>query len=113
MDKRIIVERIEELMKENGISRYALKENADISSTVYQWRKNVTRDADRIPSLRSVEKVCDFLGVSLSYFFAMDGSERLSVKASEVSNMLNDLSVEELDLIIHLVKVLKSPNKLV
>ena len=40
MDKKLIVARIEELMKEKGITKYQLKENADISTTIYQWKKN-------------------------------------------------------------------------
>lgn len=32
MDKKIILKRIDELMKEKGITNYQLKENADISS---------------------------------------------------------------------------------
>ncbi len=69
MDKKIILKRIDELMKEKGITNYQLKENADISSTIYQWRKNAKRDEARTPSLRSIEKICDYFGVSLSYFF--------------------------------------------
>ncbi len=35
MDKKVIVDRIEELMKEKGISNYELKENSDVSTTIY------------------------------------------------------------------------------
>lgn len=52
MDKKIIIQRIDELMEEKRISKYALKENTEISSTIYQWRKNTARDATRTPSLR-------------------------------------------------------------
>ena len=70
MDKKVIVARIEELMLEKGISVYQLKENAEISTTIYQWKKNAKRDETRTPSLRSIEKICDYLGVSLAYFFS-------------------------------------------
>ena len=72
MDKKKVIARIEQLRIEKGISVYQLKENADISSTIYQWKKNATRDRNRTPSLRSIERICDYLGVSLSYFFAFD-----------------------------------------
>ena len=65
MDKKKVIARIEQLRIEKGISVYQLKENADISSTIYQWKKNATRDRNRTPSLRSIEKICDYLGVSL------------------------------------------------
>lgn len=44
MDKKIIIQRIDELMEEKRISKYALKENTEISSTIYQWRKNTARE---------------------------------------------------------------------
>ena len=72
MDKKIILNRIDELMKEKGITNYQLKEEAEISNTIYQWRKNATRDKTRVPSLRSIEKICDYFGVSLAYFFTFD-----------------------------------------
>ena len=45
MDKKKVIARIEQLRIEKGISVYQLKENADISSTIYQWKKNATRDS--------------------------------------------------------------------
>ena len=39
MDKKKVIARIEQLRIEKGISVYQLKENADISSTIYQWKK--------------------------------------------------------------------------
>ena len=80
MDKKKVIARIEQLRIEKGISVYQLKENADISSTIYQWKKNATRDRNRTPSLRSIEKICDYLGVSLSYFFAFDEDTQIDVK---------------------------------
>ncbi len=53
MDKKVIVARIDELMREKHITGYQLRENAEISTTVYQWRKNAQRDKERVPSLRS------------------------------------------------------------
>ena len=68
MDRKLIVKRIDELIEEKYITNYQLRENAEISSTIYQWRKNTKRDATRTPSLRSIEKVCDFFQVSSGYF---------------------------------------------
>lgn len=107
MDKKIILARIEELMTEKGITRYQLKENADISSTIYQWKKNATRDKDRVPSLKSIEKICDYFGVSLSYFFAFSKTEQRNVKASELGEALKDLSDSQLKLIELLIAELK------
>lgn len=68
MDKKIIVCRIEELMREKGISNYESKENSDISTTIYQWKKNATRDKTRVPSLRSIEKIDREYGEEINAF---------------------------------------------
>ena len=85
MDKKIIVKRIDELIEEKHITNYQLKENAEISSTIYQWRRNAKRDATRTPSLRSIEKVCNVVGVSLSYFFSFNKAEQIDIKRNELS----------------------------
>ena len=95
MDKKIILARIDELMKEKGISNYQIKENADISSTIYQWRKNATRDKDRTPSLRSIEKICDYLGVSLSYFFSFNKEEQLETRDNDLYSSICKLNSEQ------------------
>ena len=95
MDKKKVIARIEQLRIEKGISVYQLKENADISSTIYQWKKNATRDRNRTPSLRSIEKICDYLGVSLSYFFAFDEDTQTDVKNKELTEAIKKLNKEE------------------
>ncbi len=95
MDKKIIVERIEELIKEKHITQYQLSENADISSTYYQWKKNTKRDENRMPSLRSVEKVCNFLGVSLAYFFTMDEDEQHLKRRQDLFDKICKLTDEQ------------------
>lgn len=99
MDKKTILARIDELMIEKGISSYQIKENADISSTIYQWRKNATRDKDRTPSLRLIEKICDYFGVTLAYFFSFDKNEQKEVRNKELINSINELSKEQIKII--------------
>lgn len=107
MDKQIIVRRIEELMVEKGITKYHLKENAEISNTIYQWRKNTKRDISRTPSLRSIEKICDFLGVSLAYFFTFNQEEQQLMKVKEIAIMVEKLPDSQKELIIKLIKQFK------
>lgn len=95
MDKKLIVQRIDELLEEKHKTNYALKEHEGISSTIYQWRKNSVRDATRTPSLRSIEKVCDFLDVSLSYFFAFTNDAKLKYRVKELADKLNALDEEQ------------------
>lgn len=104
MDKKIILARIDDLMKEKGITKYALKENAEVSSTIYQWRKNATRDKERTPSLRSIEKICDFFGVSLAYFFAFEQDERKNIANRELYDSICELDSEQITLISTIIK---------
>lgn len=104
MDKKKVIARIEQLRIEKGISVYQLKENADISSTIYQWKKNATRDRNRTPSLRSIEKICDYLGVSLSYFFAFDEETQIDVKNKELTEAIKKLNKEQLHVLELLIK---------
>ena len=104
MDKKKVIARIEQLRIEKGISVYQLKENADISSTMYQWKKNATRDRNRTPSLRSIEKICDYLGVSLSYFFAFDEDTQIDVKNKELTEAIKKLNKEQIHVLELLIK---------
>ncbi len=107
MDKKIILNRIDELMKEKGITNYQLKEEAEISNTIYQWRKNATRDKTRVPSLRSIEKICDYFGVSLAYFFTFDKNGQAEVKKRELMTDINRMPEEQIDILTLLVKQFK------
>ncbi len=107
MDKKIILKRIDELMKEKGITNYQLKENADISSTIYQWRKNAKRDEARTPSLRSIEKICDYFGVSLSYFFSFNEEQQKDIKDKELYKRICRLSYDQVNILNDLIDQLK------
>ena len=104
MDKKKVIARIEQLRIEKGISVYQLKENADISSTIYQWKKNAKRDKNRTPSLRSIEKICDYLGVSLSYFFALDEDTQTDVKNKELTEAIKKLNKDQIHVLELLIK---------
>ena len=104
MDKKKVIARIEQLRIEKGISVYQLKENADISSTICQWKKNATRDRNRTPSLRSIEKICDYLGVSLSYFFAFDEDTQTDVKNKELTEAIKKLNKDQIHVLELLIK---------
>ncbi len=107
MDKKIILKRIDELMKEKGITNYQLKENADISSTIYQWRKNAKRDEARTPSLRSIEKICGYFGVSLSYFFSFNEEQQKDIKDKELYKRICRLSYDQVNILNDLIDQLK------
>lgn len=68
MDKSSVVTRINEILKERGMNLNQLKDGSGISTTIYQWQRSASREATRVPSLTSIEKICNYLGITLSYF---------------------------------------------
>ena len=60
-----ILEKIRKLRLENGCSEYELAECSELpQSTISSWfRKNL------IPSIPSIEHICDAFGITLSQFF--------------------------------------------
>lgn len=103
MNKQLILERIDELMQERRITRYELKENCEISSTIYQWKKNAQRDRQYLPSLKSIEKICKFFNVSLSYFFAFDIEERRRIKEAELAISFEGLNDEQIEILRNII----------
>lgn len=112
MDREQVVIRIEQLLQEKHITYNELKESANLSTTIYQWRKTGKRDATRMPSLKSIEKICDYFGVTLSYFFAGTDKERLSIKQKELMSQIKLLDEEELALTTALIKMLNQKKAL-
>lgn len=64
-----IVNRIEDLRKTKGWSKYALAQNTGISTnTIYSWYNSST------PSLSNIEKICVAMDITLEQFFCISGS---------------------------------------
>ena len=94
MDRERVMARVEQLLKEKHMSMNALMKETEIST-----KKNASRDATRSPSLKSIEKICQFFGISLSYFFAENESEENEVKTRELIAMLSRLNKAQLDVL--------------
>ena len=105
MDRERVMARVEQLLKEKHMSMNALMKETEISTTMYQWKKNASRDATRSPSLKSIEKICQFFGISLSYFFAENESEENEVKTRELIAMLSRLNKAQLDVLTDFLRV--------
>ena len=99
MDRERVMARVEQLLKEKHMSMNALMKETEISTTMYQCKKNASRDATRSPSLKSIDKICQFFGISLSYFFAENESEENEVKTRELIAMLSRLNKAQLDVL--------------
>lgn len=111
MDKKKIVARIDELMREKHITSYELRENAEIFTTVYQWRKNAQRDKERVPSLRSIEKICDYLGVSLAYFFSFEHDDQTDVQNSELYRAIVSLTDGQKNAVCEIIEQFNKANE--
>lgn len=63
-----IIEKIIALAENRGWSRYALAKNAEMSDSTLKniWKRK------SIPSIPTLEAICDAFGISLSQFFAED-----------------------------------------
>lgn len=106
LTKEWCINRIDELLQEKHMNYNQLIDNADISSTIYQWKSSRSRDATRCPSLRSINKICDFFGITLSYFFADTPEERTNVKQLEVMKLVDKMTEEQLDAMTTVAKAI-------
>lgn len=63
-----VVEKIIALAENRGWSRYALAKNAEMSDSTLKniWKRK------SIPSIPTLETICNAFGISLSQFFAED-----------------------------------------
>ena len=78
-----VIERIDRIMKERNWSDYRLSlESGPSSSTIANIHRRGT-----VPSISTLEQICDAFGISLSQFFAED--TRLVQLTSEQADMFD------------------------
>ena len=65
-----VIERIDLLMEERGWSDYRLSLESGLSSSTIA---NIHR-RNTVPSITTLEAICDAFGITLSQFFAGDGA---------------------------------------
>lgn len=95
-----ILERLDEMMKARGWSDYRLaKESKLSSSTVANLRKRNT-----IPSVVTLEAICDAFGITLAQFFA--GNQELVHLTSEQREMFDSwtsLTPDQKDIVCNII----------
>lgn len=93
-----VLDRIIELRNAKGWSEYQLAEESGMAqSTISSWyRKNM------MPSISSLEKICNAFDISLSQFFLEDNAKTVSLSSKQIEliNATNKLSSEQLDSLI-------------
>lgn len=79
--EEFVIRRIDELCKVNGMSRYKLGQMTGIA----QSSLSTMMSGKTLPSLGTLDKLCEGLGISIFDFFDLD-TEKVSFKSQE--NML-------------------------
>ena len=98
-----MLERIAYYREQKGWTEYQLAEESGLTqSTISSWyRKKI------IPSVQSLEKVCDAFGITLSQFFATeDEGFSLTSQQKEMVKALGHLTDEQQSALIDFFKTL-------
>ena len=102
----VIVERIEELRKKKGWSKYDLAKFSGITTnTVYGWTRK-----DSMPSLSNLELICETMSITLEQFFCGVGNKMAATEENEILQewfLLSDLEKEAVLKMIETFKILK------
>ena len=92
-----VLKRIDEERIKRNWTEYVLAKNADLpQSTISTWyRKNLQ------PSVASIEKICNGLGITLSQFFSDESCEgKLTTKQYEIVSIWEKLSPSQKEALI-------------
>jgi len=99
-----VLERIMELRKERGWTEYYLATRADLpQSTISTWYKR-----DTMPTISSIERICDAFGISLSQFFLDDPEKTVtfSERPLRLINYAAKLEPEQFDRLLEFLDTL-------
>ena len=86
------------------ISKYRLSQLSGIS----QSSLGRIMAQENLPSLITLEKICTALGVTLSQFFQEGNSENLTEKQKEVLRIWNNLSTNEQETVMSMLRGLRT-----
>ena len=98
-----IADKITSLCEKRDISKYRLSQLSGIS----QSSLGRIMAQENLPSLITLEKICAALGVTLSQFFQEGNSENLTEKQKEVLGIWNDLSTNEQETVMSMLRGLR------
>lgn len=96
-----IADNIIALCKKRDMSKYRLSQLTGISQS--SIGKIIAKES--LPTMPTVEKICDALGVTMAQFFAgMDVPVSLSESQQEVLNIWNNLDEKEQNVVIQMLR---------
>ena len=94
-----ILQKLDKLRKEKGISIFKLTELAGLSeNTIYNWYNKGSQ-----PSLEALQAVCDVLNISLSCFFAENINESISAQEEKLLTLFRTLTPDQKELYMQLL----------
>jgi transcriptional regulator with XRE-family HTH domain len=99
-----VIQRIDELMRERGWSDYRLASESGLStSTIANMHRRNT-----VPSIATLENICDAFGITLSQFFNEDSEYvHLNTEQMEMFHQWVSLTAAQKDLICRLIQEMK------
>ena len=97
IDNMDVIKRITELTSERGWSTYRLAQKSGLSASTY--RRNT------VPSLSTLEALCDAFGITLSQFFAKDtDAVPLTPEQKEMFNKWANLTPSQKEIIEKIIR---------
>ena len=102
-----IADNIVALCKKRDMSKYRLSQLSQLTG-ISQSSIGKIIAKESLPTMPTVEKICDALGVTMAQFFAgMDVPVSLSESQQEVLNIWNNLDEKEQNVVIQMLRGLQ------
>lgn len=99
-----IPKRVKELCNKHKVSKYRLAQLTDMSQTALG---NIIKK-ESIPTIPTLERICDAFGISLAQFFAGDGMRPdLTDEQEEILETWDNLNADERRILMNFVRTLK------
>lgn len=87
MDVKLVINRIEALLKEQGISKENFYKSCNITSAAYsQWNTGKT-----VPREKSLRRIAAFLGVSYEYLTTGDTTKNGPAEDDEANELMREM----------------------
>ena len=102
-----VKERIRQLMNERGWSEYRLAKNCDIPQPTFTsiFRRN------SIPSITTLERICNGFGITLAQFFAEGELTEITPDLKEVFDHWMALTSEQREAMLIMMRLLHDKNE--
>ena len=101
--EKYIADTIIELCEKRGVSKYRLSQLSGISQS--SLGRIISKES--LPSLITLEKICEALDVTLAQFFQDKTPQNMTETQTEILDIWNNLSNDEQDTVIAMLRGLQ------